>query len=80
MYLYGCVYVIMFTLHKYMRQLYGRLCLNWTIPIYRTVAEDSINVQNISTVQLCNISFFVHVELKGSNQENSLETSTVPPW
>lgn len=70
----------MFISHKWMKQLCGSLFINLTLGIYGTVAENSIYMQNVPTTQLWNIYCFVHVELKGSNQENSLETSAIPPW
>lgn len=50
----------------------------WVIPVYSAVAEVSTQAWNVPTTQLCDICFFVPVELKWNNQETGLGTSTIP--
>ena len=39
----------------------------WIIPVYNTIATDSINTWNAPTTQLCNNFLLVPVELKWNN-------------
>lgn len=50
------------------------------IPVYSTIAEDSINTWNVPTTQLCNIWLLVPLELKWNTQENSCGASTIHHW